>query len=146
MKVILDTNVYLSYILAPDERSTITTIVTACLSLDEIDLLVAPEEITEFSDKAAAKRYFRTRIPHKMIDRFVTHLRTFSDIQPPPEELTAYSRDPGDDYLVAYGIVHEVDFLVPGDHDLLVLGAVGQLRIVSPAQFLAILRSHSLLL
>ncbi len=49
MKVLIDTNVFLSYMLAPERPNTVTAVVTACLSLDEIDLLVPPEQIAEFS-------------------------------------------------------------------------------------------------
>ena len=148
MKVLIDTNVFLSYILAPAAQRAVTAVVTACLTLDEIDLLIPPEQLTEFATRAATKRYFRTRIPHRDIDRFVAHLKRLGELLPPLEEIeeiTAYSRDPNDDYLVAYGIVHEADYLITGDKDLLVLGRVGQLQIVTPAHFLQLLSRHDLL-
>ena len=77
--MIIDTNVFLSYMLAPERPNTVTAVVTACLSLDEIDLLVPPEQITEFKGKAATKRYFRRRIPHQAIEEFVAHLRVLRD-------------------------------------------------------------------
>ena len=145
MKVLVDTNVFLSYMLAPERPNTVTVVVTACLSLDEIDLLVPPEQIAEFASKAATKRYFRSRIPHKAIDEFVAHLRVLGELRQPQEESVAYSRDPKDDYLVAYAVINEADFLVTGDQDLLVLRQVGQLQITTPAQFLKIFRSQNLL-
>jgi putative PIN family toxin of toxin-antitoxin system len=145
MKVIVDTNVFLSYLLAPDRQGVVATVVTACLSLDEIDLLAPPEQLAEFAGKAATKPYVRSRIPHDAINHFVAQLQAFSEMQPPPETPTAYSRDPKDDFLAAYGVVNEADYLITGDQDLLVLQQVGQLRVVTPAQFVAVLRSHGLL-
>lgn len=60
---------------------------------------------------------------------------------PPPidAELQQYSRDSKDDYLVAYGLMLEADYLVAGDRDLLVLQQVENLRIVTPAAFYRIL-------
>ena len=145
MKVLIDTNVFLSYMLAPERPSTVTAVVTACLSLDEIDLLVPPEQITEFRGKAATKRYFRSRIPHKAIAEFAAHLRVLGELLPPQEEPVAYSRDPKDDDLVAYAVINEADYLVTGNQDLLVLRQVHQLQIATPAQFLKILRSQNLL-
>jgi uncharacterized protein len=65
-------------------------------------------------------------------------------LPPPLEEIAAYSRDPKDDYLVAYGVVNEADYLITGDLDLLVLGQVGDLQIVNPAQFIAVLQDNNL--
>jgi putative PIN family toxin of toxin-antitoxin system len=146
MKVLIDTNVLLSYLLAPTTPRAVTQVVTACLIQDEIDLLVPPEQVAEFAAKAASKRYFRTRIPHAAIEHFVAELTALGRLLPPLEAIIAYSRDPKDDYLVAYGIVNEADYLITGDDDLLVLGRVGGLGIVNPAGFLALLRARHLLL
>jgi predicted nucleic acid-binding protein len=55
----------------------------------------------------------------------------------PPE----ISRDPQDDYLLALAVVHEADYLVTRDRDLLDLGEVVGVKIVDPVTFLALLRS-----
>ena len=145
MKVLLDTNVLLSYMLSPTAPRVVATVVTACFSRDEIDLLVLREQIDEFVAKATIKRYFRQRIPQAAIDTFVRQLTAVGELLPPLDEITAYTRDPKDDYLVAYGVVNEADYLITGDQDLLVLARVGALQIVSPSQFLQILRSQNLL-
>ena len=44
-----------------------------------------------------------------------------------------YTTDADDDYLVAYAVVHEVDYLVTGDRHLLVLEQVQDTRVVLPA-------------
>ena len=134
MKVLIDTNVFLSYILAPERRSVVTEVVTACLGDDEVDLLVPPEQLAELVDKVANKRYFRTRIPQAMIKNLVAQLEGLSNLQP-LETIAAYSRDPKDDYLVAYGVVNDADYLITGDKDLLVLNRVRTLQIVTPSQF-----------
>lgn len=144
MKVLIDTNVYLSYILAPDREGVITAVVAACLSLDEIDLIAPPAQITEFAEKAANKRYFRSRIPQAAVEHFVMQLKALGELLPLPEDLTTYSRDPKDDYLIVYGVVNETDYLITGDQDLLVLRRVGQLQIVTPAAFLKLLRETNL--
>lgn len=134
MKVLIDASVFLSYILAPDRRSVVTEVVAACLRNDEIDLLVPPEQLAELVAKVANKRYFRTRIPQAVIENFAAQLEGLSNLQP-LEAIAAYSRDPKDDYLVAYGIINDVDYLITGDKDLLVLNRVQALQIVTPSQF-----------
>lgn len=145
MKVLIDTNVYLSYVLAPDRRGVITSVVFACLSLDEIDLIVPPKQIVEFVNTVATKRYFRSCIPQAIIDGFVVQLKALSELQPVVEDPVNYSRDLKDDYLIAYGVVNEADYLITGDQDLLVLQRVGELEIGTPARFADILRNKNLL-
>lgn len=145
MKVLLDTNVLLSYMLAPATPRVVTTVVTACFSHDAIDLLVPREQIDEFVANATSKQYFRRRIPQAVIDTFVRQLTAVGELLPPLDEIITYTRDPKDDYLVAYGIVNEADFLVTGDADLLILRRVGELEILKPLRFLDILRDRQLL-
>jgi uncharacterized protein len=150
MKVLIDTNVFLSYLLASGAPRTITTVVRTCLGHDEIELLVPPPQIQELADTIATKRYFRTRIPHDLIDNFIQQLTLFAQLHPPLEEIAAYSgrsvrRDAKDDYLVAYAVVNEANYLITGDADLLVLGCVGDLEIVNSSQFIAVLQDKKLM-
>lgn len=45
------------------------------------------------------------------------------------------TRDPKDDYLIAYAVIGEADYLVTGDKDLLVLEQIAGVTIVTPARF-----------
>lgn len=51
----------------------------------------------------------------------------------------SWSRDPDDDHVIACALATRADFLVTGDDDLLMLGAVEALRIVSPVDLLNML-------
>lgn len=144
MKVLIDTNIWLSYLIAPSVPRSITTVVNACFTKDEIDVLVPRELIAELAAKVATKRYFRTRIPHATIDAFIQELSVLAEFAPPLEEIPEYSRDPKDDYVVAYGVVNEADYVITGDLDLLVLGQIGRLQIVKPSDFVSILKEYGL--
>ena len=68
---------------------------------------------------------------------------TIATIPPPiTQVIPKVGRDFKDDYLLAYASVEEVDYLVSGDEDLQVLKEVNGVRIVSPAEFLKILRNQ----
>ena len=74
-------------------------------------------------------------------DQFLNDLRNVSDVVPRIElpEWT-FARDERDDFLIAYALMLNVDYLVTGDRDLLVLqGALNM--IVSPAEFLALIET-----
>jgi putative PIN family toxin of toxin-antitoxin system len=144
MKVLIDANVFLSYLLSPSLTSTISMVITACFTTD-IEVLAPPELIAEIADKAATKRYFRKRVPQDKIDRFIQQLTSLAELPPPLEGITSYARDPKDDYVIAYGVVNDADYVVTGDADLLILQRVGTLKIVAPADFLTILREEGLI-
>ena len=55
MRVLVDTNVWLSYLLTPDSEGTIATVVRACLSAD-IDVVVPPELIATYLNHMAAQQ------------------------------------------------------------------------------------------
>ncbi len=145
MKVLIDTNIWLSYRIAPSLPRAITMVVDACLTQDEIDVLVPRELIAELAAKVATKHYFRTRIPYATINAFIEQLTALAELPTPLEEIAAYSRDPKDDYLVAYGIINEADYVITGDADLLVLGHVEALQILNPSNFNSVLRERGLI-
>jgi putative PIN family toxin of toxin-antitoxin system len=144
MKVLIDANVFLSYLLSPSLTSTISTVVTACFTTD-IEVLVPCELIAEITEKLATKRYFRERVPQDKIDQFIQQLTSLAELPPPLEGIASYGRDPKDDYLIAYGVVNDADYVVTGDADLLVLSEVGTLQIVAPANFLTILKEEGMI-
>ncbi len=53
----------------------------------------------------------------------------------------AVTRDPKDDYLLAYALVGKADYLVTGDEDLLELEQVDALKIVTAREFLTVLET-----
>lgn len=144
MKVLIDANVFLSYLLSPSLTSTISTVVTACFTT-EIEVLAPPELIAEITEKLATKRYFRERVPQEKIDRFIQQLTSLAELPPPLEAIDSYGRDPKDDYLIAYGVVNDTDYVVTGDADLLVLREIGKLKIAAPADFLTILKEAGMI-
>lgn len=145
MKVLIDTNIWLSYLLSPSMPRAIPMVVDTCLTQDEIDVLVPRELIAELAATVASKRYFRTRIPYATINAFIEQLTALAELPMPLEDIATYSRDPKDDYLVAYGIINEADYVITGDADLLVLGRVGALQILNPSNFVSVLRERGLI-
>jgi putative PIN family toxin of toxin-antitoxin system len=130
MRVILDTNIYISYLLLHGERRVITEVVEACL-FDESVELIAPQELFEELHKTVqGKPYLRDRITEADLNELLEALRAVAIIPAPLEDLAPLSRDPDDDYLLAYGLLEEADYLVTGDDDLLALGEIDTLRII----------------
>ncbi len=137
-RVLIDTNVFVSYLLAPRGRlGTIEVIVEAALAR-RFTLLVSQELLDELSAVLTTSGYLRQRIPQELTENFLTAIRAIAALLPAFQDavLPAVVGDPKDDYLLAYALVGQADYLVSGDQDLLALGTVDRLRIISPLDFM----------
>lgn len=78
------------------------------------------------------------------MDRLMSVLRSIAiPVQPLPFPFPAVTRDTRDDYLLAYASAYDVDVLVTGDKDLLVLSEhLDRPRIMSVREFLAFIQSE----
>ena len=139
LRVLLDANVYISYMLAPDAPGTIQQLMSAALE-GRYMLLVPKELLREMSEALLRKESLSRRTNpedrQKLLSRFTEIAEKIDTIR---EDIPTVTRDRKDDYLLAYAVIGQVDYLVTGDMDLLVLDPVGPVRIVRPADFLAIL-------
>lgn len=140
MRVLLDTNVLISYLLSsPHGGGSVATVVEAVLT-GRITLLLPRELVDELFGKVLSKPHLAARIPPQRARSVIATLQELSEFLPPVGEVPIVSHDPKDDYLLAYARLAAADFLVMGDDDLLALGdSVAPLRIVSPAAFAALL-------
>lgn len=135
MRVLIDANVWLSYLVGNRSDSTIPRVVRTCLSSD-IELLVPAELIEEIKEALATKPYFKHRVSADAAQRLIALLQSTGRTPSPPDSIDQFVADPEDDYLIAYGLMYEVDFLITGDSTVRALNGVEHMRIVTPAEFL----------
>ncbi|HYP39840.1 MAG TPA: putative toxin-antitoxin system toxin component, PIN family [Chloroflexia bacterium] len=139
LRVLLDANVYISYLLAPDAPGTIQQLMSAALE-GRYTLLLPRELLAEMSEtlsrKQALSRRTNPQERQKLLSRFMEVVEKIETIT---EAIPTVTRDRKDDYVLAYAVIGQVDYLVTGDMDLLVLDHVGPVHIVRPADFLAVL-------
>lgn len=138
MRALLDANLLVSYLLDPRQpERTVNLIVEAAVRGDFT--LVMPERVlAELGRAIATKPYIRDRVAPDDVAEFVDLIAQISERA---AEITfpvpRIARDPDDDYLLAAVLLNDVDVLVSGDKDLLVLAdQVEDLEILSPRQFL----------
>jgi putative PIN family toxin of toxin-antitoxin system len=106
-------------------------------------LLIPEELLTELVQTVKNKPHLTKRITFQEVDRLASGLSAVAELLPPIiEDIVAISRDPADDYLLAYALVGRADYLVTGDDDLLSLCEVTKLRIVRPSEFLKVLKEE----
>ena len=139
MRALLDANVLISCLLSTRESSPTRTVVRAAI-LGTYTLLLHDEIATEIIEKVDTKPYLARRIMREEAEALFELLRQVAEPMPTiTEEIPPVSRDPKDDYLLAYGLVGGADYLVTGDEDLLTLGDVEGLEIDSPREFVTLL-------
>ena len=135
MRVIIDAKVIISYLLDPQRQSAIGTIFEG-LFAGSFTLLLPEALLDEIVVTVRQKPRLRKRISLNSLNNAMAALQLVAEEIPRIEsEIPRVTRDPKDDYLLAYAVVGEADFLVSGDKDLLVLEELDSLRIISPATF-----------
>ncbi|MBU3979471.1 putative toxin-antitoxin system toxin component, PIN family [Patescibacteria group bacterium] len=140
MNVLFDANVLISYLLISEKEGTIVTVVEAGFK-NKYQLHLPQEVIKEVQEKITKKEYLAQRISQSAVEKFVEALCAIAIIPSNiNDQIPEIGRDFKDDYLLAYGIVGECDYLVTGDDDLLVLKQVENLGIVTPSEFLEIIK------
>jgi uncharacterized protein len=143
LRALLDVNVLISHLLKPNDDSLLVAIVRAGVAGRYV--LLVPEALLEELDRAIHKSKYLTRHISDLRKRELADL--LRGVTEPIPRVTgpipALTRDPDDDYLLAYALVGRADYVVTGDRDLLALGEVLGVKIVRPRAFAALLASRS---
>jgi putative PIN family toxin of toxin-antitoxin system len=141
MRVLIDTNVLVSYLLNPHNAGSVNTIIDG-LFQGQFTLLVPDALLVELTTTARDKPHLAKRITPGDLTTFANALQALGERVPKiSEQIPSVTRDIKDDYLIAYALIGRADFLVTGDKDLLALrGLVTGVEIVTPAQFVKFLQ------
>jgi putative PIN family toxin of toxin-antitoxin system len=136
-RVMADSNIILSSLLSGGNRQSPPARIMD-LALTGTFELIVPEQLRNEIWRAAAK----PKLQHRLGEQQLSRLSQIFDLIENPVERNTDSfhlrvRDEKDQFLLELAIRHEVDYLVSGDGDVLVLAfLIDQPQIVSPAEFL----------
>lgn len=139
MRVILDTNVWISILLSPAPLSTNRLIEQAFLER-RFTSIVPKEMIAEIRGATSTRAWLASRISPDAVEALVAMFRERAEIVGGFEE----SRDPilrdvKDDYLILTARRHNVDIIVSGDKDVLAHTGQEAFSILTPPAFVAAL-------
>jgi putative PIN family toxin of toxin-antitoxin system len=135
MRVVIDANVFIGYLLTPNEAGVLHTIVDALFE-GQYTLLFFEDLIEELAQTTIRKQKLAKRILVDEMDELLSSLKAVAEeVSPITEAIPAIVRDYKDDYLVAYSVVYHADYLVTGDKDLLTLQQIEQVKIITPGEF-----------
>lgn len=141
MRVLLDTNLLISYLLSANaQRSAVGAILRGALD-GRFTLLFVDLVAEEVERKVIERPDLAARIPRSDIETLIRTLRAIAEpVTRLPPPYPAVIRDPDDDFLIAHAIVSDVDYVVSWDKDLRDLGEFDSIKLVSPPAFLHALR------
>lgn len=142
MRVLVDTHLFIAYLLKPHQEH-FTALLLNAAATGQITLLMPETLLQEIGQTVRRKPNLIQVISETQLDRFLLLLQAVCEEIPRiTETLPAVTRHPKDDYLLAYALVGEADYLLSGDKDLLELPLIPQVKIVSSGEFRQILPSH----
>ena len=142
MKIWIDTNIYISHLLNPNINSPSNRIFKL-VKEKKLEVVISDLLIEEILRVAVNKKYLTQRIKKVELVSFLESLVQYSQFIDKIDIEKRYTRDIKDDYAVAYALAGKANYLISGDDDLLSLGEIGRLKIVTPSNFVALSQKSS---
>ncbi|MFC2037024.1 putative toxin-antitoxin system toxin component, PIN family [Chloroflexota bacterium] len=133
IRAIIDTSVLIRYLIKPS--AAVKELIEERWLGDEVQMVTALDLIAEL-EGVLKRDYIQTLIRTDEGQALLDAITQKADILPPLGPVPAYTRDPKDDKFVACTLVGDANYLITEDKDMLVLEVVGDVRIVTPYDFL----------
>jgi putative PIN family toxin of toxin-antitoxin system len=132
IRAVIDTSVLIRYLIRPG--TAIKELIEALWLGDEVQMVTAPELIEELVG-VLERDYIKALIRPAEGQVLLDAIYQKAEILPSFGQAPSYTRDPKDDKFVACALVGSVDYLVTVDEDILVLVTAGDVRMVTPYDF-----------
>ena len=135
MRVVLDTNVYIS---AAILGRVCEEIVKTC-RFSILQVFISKDIIDEINDKLSHKFLWQD----DQVNVFLESILEFCQIVKVIEKITYIKDDTDDDKILECAVSADCDYIISGDKHLLKLRSYKTIRILNPADFLLILKDES---
>lgn len=137
MRVLVDTNLFISYLINPDNP---LSELLELMAEGEITLIY-PESLLEEIREVAGRNKFRRYFSIQALDILIeTIIIIGEEIPKVNERIPRITRDAKDDYLLTYAVIGRASFLITGDQDLLIHHPFEGINIVTIRHLLEIIR------
>ena len=136
MRAVIDTNVLLSGLLWRGQPHALLAHVRS----GTVSMLSSPALLAELTDVIGRAKFdaILTKT-NTSRERSLAEVRQLAEVIDPPPLPQPVCRDPDDDAVLALALAAQVDLIVSGDDDLLVLGRFEGIPIVNAAQALRLI-------
>lgn len=131
MRAVVDTNVLLAALLWRGPPYTLLTQVRT----GSIGLVSSPKLLAELADVLGRPKFDVTlQRSNTSRDQALAEVRQIAEVIDPAPLPRPVCRDPDDDEVLALAVAAQVDVIISGDNDLLVLQQFNGIPILSPTQ------------
>ena len=131
-RAVIDTCVLIRYLIRPS--AAIRELIETLWLQVEVQMVTAPELIEEL-EGVLGRNYIQVLIRPAEGQALLDAIYQKAEILPPLGQVPSYTRDPKNDKIVACAVAGSADCIITLDQDILVLGTAGDVRIVTPDDF-----------
>ena len=129
LKIVLDTNVYISALLFGGyPRHILRQVIEG-----KLELYVSDSILDEIADVLSRPKF---SYPTVLLHQFLTEIEAISELVAPIRQVNCIKNDPTDNRIIECAIAANASHIVTGDHHLLELKEFETIIIVSPSDFL----------
>ncbi|MEA3345326.1 MAG: putative toxin-antitoxin system toxin component, PIN family [Chloroflexota bacterium] len=134
--VVVDTSVLIRYLIKPS--AAIKKLVEVGWLGDEVQMVTSPELIEEL-EGVLRRDYIQALIQPEEGQALLDAIYLKAEVTPPLGMIPSYTRDPKDDKFIACALIGDAEYIVTVDKDLLSVETLGDVCMVTPYKFVAIL-------
>jgi putative PIN family toxin of toxin-antitoxin system len=129
MKLVLDTNIYISsYYFGGNPRKILERII------DGMDELYIAKEILEEIDSVMVRSKFKTAAND--VAYFIRMIEEIANLVIIKGYVKNVCRDKDDDKILECGLLGNVNYIITGDNDLLILKTYEHIKIITPNEYM----------
>jgi putative PIN family toxin of toxin-antitoxin system len=139
-RVVIDTSVLIRYLIKPS--AAIRELIEVRWLSDEIQMVTCPGLLAELKG-VLGRDYIQDLIRPEEGQILLDAIALKAEALPSLGPIPSYARDPKDDKFVACALAGEAEYVITADRDLLVLESLGSLLVITPEQFIAMLKGTS---
>jgi len=137
LKIILDTNVFVSALINPHGKPSQ---ILDCVFENKLRLFLSAPIIEELEQVLNyPKLVKRHGLEEEEVEEFISSLLSITSLVREEQTIKAIPCDPSDDKFLSCAISAKADCIISGDEHLLNLDEYAGIRIVTPARFLEIM-------
>lgn len=139
IRAVVDTSVLIRYLIRPN--AAIKEMIEEHWINGEFRMVSSPELVAELED-ALSRGYLQRFIQPDEGQVLLEIIYQQAEMIPLPSEIPSYTRDAKDDKFVACAIAGRASYVVTTDADILTLGSLADVQMVTPKGFVEILREQ----
>jgi putative PIN family toxin of toxin-antitoxin system len=137
IRVVIDTSVLVRYLIKPSAATR--DLIEVQWLAEKVRMVTAPELISEL-EGVLSRDYIQQFVHADEAQALFDAIVIKAERLPPLGQVPAFTRDPKDDKFVACALAGNAGYVITEDKDLLALQTLSGVRMLTPSQFMAMVK------